>query len=324
MKKIIVGLFLMLGVCKSYAQQDPQYSQYMFNGLVINPAYAGNKQVLNVNADYRAQWTGIQGAPTTQTLSIDGVLPDPKSSVGFHLVNDKIGAQGLFSAVGSYAYRIKLKKGSSSSLSFGLSAALSQYTLNGNEIATNDKDDPSIPDYKSSKFAPDARFGLYYSKENAYLGFSISGLLGSKITFSSLSKSTSIVQSRHYYLTGGYIFDLTDAIKFYPSVMLKEDFRAPTSYDINALFLFNNTLWVGAAYRGNAQVFKSNLIDNLRKTNVIGLLLSVNVNKNIRVGYSFDYSLSALTSYDTGSHEITLAYLFNGSRLQRVLSPRYF
>jgi type IX secretion system PorP/SprF family membrane protein len=253
---------------------------------------------------------------------MDALVPGSKSGVGLYIVNDRIGAQGQLGGYLNYSYKVKISK--KSDVSFGLAGGASQYSLDGDKIILSDNDDSSIPQQNISAWAPDAKFGVFFSKDEGYVGLSVSGLLGNKISYNFGNTTTEINLSRHYYLTGGYIFDLNNNVKCYPSFLLKEDFKSPTGYDINTFMQFNGKFWLGFSYRGGFQLFKSNLVSNLRKSNVIAFIFELEVNKSVRIGYAFDYSTSALNDYNHGSHEIGLSYIFPGKKFQKMLSPRYF
>lgn len=323
MKKYIIIIFTLLAV-SAYAQQDAQYTQYMFNGLMLNPAYAGNKGVLNVNGSYRDQWAGINGSPKTMTLTMDAPVFFNKIGLGLEIVNDNIGAQNMFSLFTSYAYRMKLSN--EGTLSFGLSIGLSQYSFNGSAINLLENNDLAKPGQSASSLIPDAKTGAYYSTNNFYAGLSVTNLFAQQINNVNLpSDATSFTTlGRHAYFNTGYIISFAGPWKLYPSILIKEDFKAPTNIDFNALALYDNLIWFGGSYRTSVAWFNKNLVGNLPSTDVFAIIFALNLNNRMRLGYSYDISTSDLGHYDDGSHEITLSYIFPDKRNSRMLSPRYF
>lgn len=321
-KQYILFLLMLLGF-DLFAQQDAQYTQYMFNGLVINPAYAGNKGIFNINGVYRDQWAGIDGAPRTMTISVDGPIYKKTMALGLDIIKDKIGAQDLFSLYTSYSYRLKLSN--EGTLSLGLALGLTQYSFDGSQITLHDNTDLSKPGSLASDLALDAKTGVYYSTNNFYSGFSVSNLFAPKIynvDVNSDIPSFSTV-GRHFFLNTGYIYEFDGPWKLYPSVLVKEDLKGPTNIDLNALALYNGALWFGMSYRTSLLWFKPHLDNNLKQTDVIALIFAIHLSDKIRVGYSYDITTSELGHYDSGSHEISFAY-FLYQRSTRMLSPRYF
>jgi type IX secretion system PorP/SprF family membrane protein len=300
-----------------YAQQNAQFNQYIFNSLVINPAYAGSKGLWNINGIYSSQWTGLSGAPTTETMSIDGALSE-KIGIGIHLLNDHIGAQSQQGIFGSYAYKIKIND--KYKLSLGLAVGASYFTIDGSKLTMETPNDPAIPTTLVTKLKFDSKAGAFFNSKRFYAGFSVSDLL------SNVSKSNDLLvpnQARHYYLTSGYVFDLGENFKFKPSFLLKEDFKAPTNIDLNAFFLFKERFWLGASYRTGAKIFNNKSLDNtLKYADGLTLMADFNISDALRIGYAYTYSLSALKEYP--SHEICIGYYFPDKITTKMKNVRYF
>ncbi len=307
----------MLTTASTFAQQNAQYNQYIFNELLINPAYAGTKEIWNINAVVSSQWTGLSGAPTTASLSAEGSV-SPHIGLGFHFVNDMIGAQMTQGLFGSYAYKVNLTE--KLHLSLGLAVGMSFITLDGTKLNPDGENDPAIPLNKQSTLKFDSKAGLFLYSERFYTGFSISDLLGDAIKYNNLQVTN---QARHYYLTAGYVADLGKKVKIKPSFLIKEDFKSPTTFDINAMFLFWDRFWLGSSVRMNAKIFNTESLDNsLRHRNAVIFMTDWNITDKFRLGYAYTMTISALKDY--GSHEIHLAYYFPQKATPKMRTPRYF
>lgn len=307
------------------AQQEAQYSQYMFNAMVINPAYAGYKETLNVSMLNRDQWSGLSGSPKTQSVIIDGAfLSNNKVGLGLSIVNDKIGLQNQASAYINYAYRLQVGD-NDARLAFGMAAGVSEYILNGNDAVIDDTSDPNFTG-KATFFAPDAKFGVYYSNERFYAGASATNLLANSIDYRRSAQSTIYKQGRHFYLSAGALFDISDVVKFKPSFLIKEDTKSPTNMDVNSFFLLNEKVWLGATYRTNVNLWKKTGLNTagFRQNSFVGAV-ELFFAKNVRAGYAYDYALSPLANYSNGTHEISLGFILNANRRSTaLLTPRYF
>lgn len=321
-------LFILLLSAKiGYSQQTVQFSQYVFNGLAVNPAYAGYKEDLTLNLSFRSQWVGIEGAPRTGTASIDGLTKNQNKNVGWGLVatTDRLGPQNTLSVYGNYAYRLRLDDADTKRLSFGLGFGADQYALDGSKFTPTDLGDGAVPIGNQSKLSPNMRFGIYYSTPRFYIGASALDLLSGLGTDSVTTDNYKVIkQVRHLYLTGGVLLPLSAALDLKPTVMLKEDFRGPTNLDLNVYLLINKTIWIGASYRtGIALWKKSNLQQGLDKDDAISGIIEFYLSDRFRLGYSYDYTVSKLSNYQQGSHEISVSLTIPRKK-ERVLSPRYF
>lgn len=329
--KHIACIILLAGtsILKSYGQQNIQFTQYIFNSLSVNPAYAGYKEEWFAQLALRNQWQGLDGAPKTGQVSIDGVV-DPyykRHGVGLQITADKLGAQAATSVYGNYAFRLRLDDMDTRRLSFGIGAGVSQYNLNYSKLDPTDGYDPELMSGMESVFSPDLRVGVYYSSSTWYLGVSVMDLLAgdkSNSIFKYDNGNVSIARKRHVYLIGGALIDLDSDLKLRPSILLKEDFKGPTSLDLNAMFIFADQFWVGAGYRTGVSFWEKGYVagQNLSKLNSLSAVAQFYANERLRIGYSYDHILSQLSGRH-GTHEITLGLTFP-QKGRRILSPRYF
>ncbi|HSI89611.1 MAG TPA: type IX secretion system membrane protein PorP/SprF [Adhaeribacter sp.] len=308
---IILGLWLTAGL--AVAQQSAQYTQYIFNGLVINPAYAGSKEIWSLNAIYRDQWTGLEGAPKTQTFSADGSLKQNKLGIGMQVINDRLGAQGQLSALVSGAVRMQVSE--NGKLSFGLAGGATQYSLDGTMLRTTNPD-PAIPNSKEVHIVPEAKAGLYFHTERFYSGISGVNLIPVKNQFL-------LTPERHYFLTAGYVFDLGEQVKIKPSFLVKDDFKSATSLDANLFVLFADRIWVGGSYRTSLDLRgKAPAERPLEMGNALAGIAEIYLTPKIKLGYAYDITLGGLRDY--AGHEISLGYYVFKKDESQMLSPRYF
>ena len=305
MKKLFTALMILTST-SLLAQQDPIYSQYMFNKLAVNPGYAGSRELLTADILYRYQWKNIEGAPKTFSASLHSPLNNPHLALGAYVYNDQIGPLKSTGALASFAYRVIFPK---SKLSFGLQAGFKNNGIVMSQLKSYDEQDPMMYSNIQQKITPDANFGVYYYSERFYAGLSSLHLLQNQSLMvqdsAGNSQFTKLVS--HFYGMTGAAFPLGDKVVFRPSLLAKFVQNAPPQVDLNASFLFVNTLWLGISYRTEK---------------AISFITEVNIAQNFRVGYSYDIWLNELKVYNKGSHEIRLSYDFNVGK--RVLSPRYF
>ena len=284
------------------AQQQAMYTQYMFNGLALNPAYAGSHDALSLTGLARIQWVGIEGAPNTQTFAAHSPIAD-RSSVGLFLIHDNIGVTNQYGIYSSYAYRIPMGKGA---LSMGLQVGFNNYSINLNQVSTKLQDQNfSVSD--GGGLLPNFGAGLFYSSERFYVGASVPHIRNNEL-FQDNVESFNARQFRHYFLTAGYVFDVGPSLKLKPNFLVKAVQGAPVEYDINANLLIKEVLWVGASYRTN---------------DAMSFLIEMLLSPQLRLGYAYDYTTTELQEFNTGSHELMLNYRFAFDK-SKVLSPRYF
>jgi len=322
MKRILQILcLLLLYTTLVNAQQDAQFSQYMFNGIYINPAYAGYKEQLNVHAFYRTQWTGIQGAPKTMSIAVDAIANDGNVGLALQVSSDKLGAQRNQSVYGNYAYRIRMNADGTSRLAFGIGVGAVQLGIDGAMLNPND---PEIyqPVGLQSTILPDARAGVYFSNDRFYAGFSADNLVSQYID---IDRYAFIAQPKpHYYLTAGTLIPLSKDIILKPSFLLKDDRGGPTSLDLNAFLILAERFWIGGSYRTGVKLYnKSYLQKDLSQLNSAVGAIQVFPSERLRIGYAYDYSIGPLQGYSSGTHEISIGYFFNRKNV-RMLTPRYF
>lgn len=288
------------------AQQDAMYTQYMFNTLAINPAYAGSRNVVSATTLYRNQWTGVQGAPKTGTLSVDAPLWDKRIGLGVQFITDKLGVEQTNGAAISGAYRIRMETGT---LSFGIQGNIQQYRRNLTSVPLE-----SLPSYDPA-FANDVDkilfnfgTGVYYNSDRFYLGLSAQDLLPNKLNDNSSGTPLNGKQEVHLFLASGYVFPMSDGLDLKPSFLIKGVKGAPIEADLNATLWIKQTLGFGLQYRTSADV---------------AAMIEIQASPNIRLGYSYDRSITDLQKFNSGSHEIMLRYEFGFAR-GKFLSPRFF
>jgi type IX secretion system PorP/SprF family membrane protein len=285
------------------AQQDPMYTQYMFNTLAVNPGYAGSRGALNITGLNRAQWVGIDGAPVTQTFFAHTPLFSKKIGVGLSVINDKIGPIRQTMIFGDYSYTIKITE--NSKLAMGLKFGLNMYKTTFNDVSVNQSNDDAFTDLPI-KPQPNFGFGLYYYSDQYYFGISTPKLLQPKME-QQLDYSKIMVK-RHFFIIGGYVWSINEQLKFKPTTLIKMTSGAPVSLDLNANMLFRDKLWVGVGYRFG---------DSFNAT------MELQLTNQLKVGYSYDYTISQLTKYNHGSHEFMISYDFVFKK-DKIISPRYF
>lgn len=305
MKKFKLFLLLITGLLSidSYAQQDPGYTQYMYNMNVLNPAYAGSKETLSIGVLGRLQWVNIDGAPKTFTLSANAPIGN-NVGLGVSVIVDKIGPVSEQNLYADFSYTIKMSE--EGKLAFGLKGGVTLHSLDELALTTIDPNDPAALDFENRMF-PNIGVGAFYYTDKFYVGLSLPNMLETK-HFEKENGLTKASEKMHYFLTGGYVFDLSETLKFKPSVMVKAASGAPLSIDLSANFLLYDKFELGASYR----------IDDS-----ISGLISFMATKDFRIGYAYDYTVSNLGNLNSGSHEMFLLWDVDLSR-DSVVSPRFF
>ena len=306
MKKIYVtALFIFMGITAATAQQDPHYTQYMYNMNVVNPAYAGSKENLSFGLLYRAQWLNVDGAPTT--FSFSGSSPVGKNvGLGLSLISDEIGPVTEQNVYGDFSYTINL--GGERRLALGLKAGASFQ-----KIGLNSQIQPTLPDLTDDAFKEDTNStffnigtGIFYYTDKYYVAFSVPNMI--KATHLDFNGKRYGNEVQHYFATAGYVFQLNETLKFKPSVMLKSAFDSPSSLDMNANFLFFEKFEIGASYR----------VDDS-----FGGMVNYAITPSLRIGYAYDSILSDLKATTRSSHEFILLFDLNfPKKVSR--SPRFF
>ncbi len=300
-------IFLFFGAGRggrAIAQQDPQYSQYMFNQLAINPAYAGSKEAISAASFLRTQWTGISGAPKTETFTVHGPFARKKVGLGLAIIADQVGPTKSVGAMGSYAYRIKIKNGK---LSFGLRAGIYNYTYNWDAITYKDQGDLYNSHNTTSQVVPTADAGIYYYTRTEYIGFSATHLYNGRLTTVSSFNGDDVRFSRHYFLTAGKAWALSDNFIFNPSVCVKGAKGAPYTVDANLSLNIDKRLWVGVSGRSTKDMV---------------VYAELSITEKFKFGYAFDFGFGQLAKIGGGTHELVLSYDFNLIK-SKILSPRH-
>jgi type IX secretion system PorP/SprF family membrane protein len=305
---IIVGLITNQTV---KAQYDALFTQYMFNEMFINPAYAGSKEAMSATLLHRQQWVNFPGRPVTTSFSLHGPLMDNKMGLGLSVLNERIGVLNRNLIYGSYAYRLKLDK--TSTLSFGLMAGIHNQLNKFSDLKTNNDGtiDPQLVQNSPSLLAPNFGAGVYYTTKTFFAGLSVPRMIDDGVKFSNGAAQQPLNFSPnkyHYYLTLGNVFTLSSDLKLKAQAMVKAVKNAPIQFDVNANFLIKEFIWAGLAYRQNA---------------AMAAILGVQINPQFLVSYSYDYGLNSIQKYSQGSHEIALSYLFS-YKGKKVVTPRYF
>lgn len=289
----------------SFAQQDPQYSQYMFNQLSINPGYAGAKECLSSAVFLRNQWTGIAGAPKTETFTIHSPLRKKAAAIGFTVIADQIGPKKSIGALGSYAYRIRLGKGK---LSMGLRFGIYQYVFDGSLITYKDPSDPNTSKNTTSFLFPTADAGAYYYTASTYAGFSATHLFNGRLADNTNQSGVNVQLDPHLFLTAGHAWVLSDKLIFNPSLMVKYVKNSALTADANFSFLFQKRIWAGVSFRSLYGVVA---------------YAQVYINDKFKVGYAYDIGLNKLGRAAGSTHELMISYDLKAAKTP-FFSPRYF
>ncbi len=306
MKKIVTAIVILASVFKANAQQDIMVSQYMFNGLFLNPAYAGSHKYFSSSLTYRKQWVNFDGAPTTYLFAVDGPLMKQKMGLGLILANDKIGVTTQNDIAANYSYFIKMGEGK---LGFGLKAGISQMSAKVSDLIVLDANDPTYSAVKKSGIIPKFGFGSYYYANNWYAGFSIPELFaGSQQKDFAATVNTTTPIRNHFYLTGGYVYKANSMWSLKPSFLIKKEKASPTQVDINFTVFYMDMIALGVSYRSK---------------DAITAMLVAQISKQFRVGYAYDITTTDIRKYSSGSHEIMLGYSF-GKDVLKTITPRYF
>jgi len=328
-------IFFITGIQLSLAQQKPQYTQYVFNNLLLNPAVTGIENYTDVKAGYRSQWTGLQGAPVTSYLTVDAPLgkdflqgdatafpasggenpssrlytqnymaAEPHHGIGFTLVSDQTGPITTTNFDLTYAYHLGLSAGLN--LALGVSAGVSHINLNTSVLTLENPFDPAITNGINSQWKPDLGTGIWLYAANYYFGASVQQILPENLYFSTNNAYNQSKTVPQYFITAGTKVFLTDDITLLPSFLIKVIQPTPITYDINAKFSFQDKFWVGGSYRHDDS---------------FGVLAGVNISSFINIGYSYDITTSELNTVSNGTHEIVITLLLNNR--YKVTCPQH-
>lgn len=293
----------MLLAMVSYGQQDAQFTQYMYNTININPAYAGSRGAMSIFALHRTQWVGLDGAPTTNAASINTPINNSNLGLGVSFVNDKIGPTNENTISADLSYTIPTSE--NFKLSFGMKATANLFNLNVNKLNPADQGDPQFQNLRNV-FTPNVGAGIYYHSDKAYLGLSVPNFIQ---TNRYNDNQVAIFKEKiNYYLIGGYVFDLSYDIIFKPAFLTKLVEGSPLQVDVSANFMFIEKVVVGVAYRWSA---------------AMSAMVGFQVTDGMYIGYGYDLETTNLENYNSGSHEIFLRYeIFKNN--EKVITPRFF
>ena len=308
-------VLILLGIFSSTAQQDPQYTQYMYNTQVVNPAYAGSRDALSFGLLYRTQWVGFEGAPKTGTFTVNSPIGSlDNMGLGLSIVRDELGPSIESNVNIDYSYSIDTSD--DGKLSFGLKAGLDMLDVDFTKLNIADQGDV-FENNIDNKLQPQIGAGLYYNTEKFYAGVSVPNFLTTKhfdkstledIENGGFNGSVTAAERLHYFLIAGYVFDVSDNLKFKPATLVKAVSGSPLQWDVSANFLLYEKVTLGAAYRWSA---------------AMSALVGFQATDEIFIGFGYDYQTTDIESYSDGSYEVMLRFdLFK--KPERVLTPRFF
>ncbi|WP_243396929.1 type IX secretion system membrane protein PorP/SprF [Flagellimonas pacifica] len=313
MKKLALSVLFFGMISLISAQQSPQYTQYMYNTQIINPAYAGSRETLSLGLLGRYQWVDLEGSPKTGTFTVN--LPVgfyDNMGIGASIVHDQIGPAIESNAAIDIAYSLHLARRNVSKLSFGLKAGVDMLDVDYSKINLFNPNDPFFQNNVDSKIQPQVGAGIYYNTQNFYTGVSVPNFLSTQHYDEQSLVDENIdgivVERLHYFFIAGYVFDLSPNIKLKPATLWRLVSGAPIQWDLSANFMFNEKFVIGASYRWNAS---------------ISGLLGFQISNSIFAGVGYDYQSTAIEDYSNGSYEVFLRFdIFNQS--EKIVAPRFF
>lgn len=292
------------GVNESFAQQDSQYTNYMYNTINVNPGYAGSRGVMSVFGLHRTQWVGLDGAPVTNAASLNTPISNSNFGIGISFVNDRIGPSDENTISTDVSYTIPTSE--TYKLSFGIKGTANLLNVDYTKLDRYNLSDSQFQINIDNQFSPNVGAGVYFHSDKLYAGLSVPNFLETKHFIDNTSVTAK--EKMHYYFIGGYVFDLSSGVKFKPAFLSKVVNGSPLQLDLTGNFMFNEKFVLGAAWRWGAAVSG---------------LAGFQVNDNWFIGYGYDAETTKLTNYNSGSHEIFLRYEFKG-KSEKIVSPRFF
>lgn len=307
MRTRIIGFVILLFSVATYAQQDAQFTQYMYNTIIVNPAYAGSRQSMSILAMHRTQWVGLEGAPVTNSLSLNTPINDSNLGLGLSVLNDKIGPSVENNIAVDFSYTIPTSD--KYKMSFGLKASANLLNIDFTKL--DYAGGPIFEENIDNKFSPNIGVGFYFHSDDSYIGISAPNLIET-VHFdkgaSSTASSHVAAEKINYYLIAGHIFELSPSVKLKPALLTKYVQGAPLQVDVSANFMMNEKFVVGLAYRWSA---------------AMSAMVGFQASDSWFIGYGYDFDTTTLANYNSGSHEIFLRYeLFN--KYDKIISPRFF
>jgi type IX secretion system PorP/SprF family membrane protein len=309
MRKVLIILFALVSLT-SQAQQDPQHTMYRFNGLIYNPAYAGSRDALSLVGIYRWQWVNVDGSPQTASFGIHSPLKNDHIALGLSFVADRYTVVHNDKIEGSFAYRISVGKKKKIKVSLGIGVSATNVRAALSDVGLTQGQDSRFQN-NVNLWLPNISAGVYVYSQKFFIGIAVPQILSNSLTKQGRVWERSIDSAHQYtsiYATGGYVFDLGKKVKFAPSMLIKYVPKyAPVSIDFNANFIFVDRVWLGVSYR---------LSDSY------GFMAAVNITRQLRVGYAYDLTVSPISHFTTGSHEIMAGFDFD-FRNKKMVNPRY-
>jgi len=313
MRNSLIALILLvvLGSFTGHAQQDPQYTQYMYNTQVINPAYAGNRDALSFGLLYRTQWVGLDGAPKTGTFTVNSPIGSlDNMGLGLSVVTEELGPASESNITVDYAYAISLSD--QAELSFGLKAGIDILDVDFTKLNIFDITDPRFQNNIDNRVQPQIGAGVYYNTDRFYAGLSVPNFLTTRHfdegSIENVEKETIAAERLHYFLIAGYVFDLSDNVKFKPATLVKAVSGSPLQWDVSANFMLYEKFTAGLAYRWDA---------------AMSALVGFQATDGIFLGFGYDYQTTDLEQYSDGSYEFFIRFdIFN--KPEKLLTPRFF
>lgn len=307
-KKLLLIISVLLGSFAT-AQQDSQFTQYMYNTVNINPAYAGSRGAMTVFALHRNQWNGIDGAPTTNTFAINTPINNTNFGVGLSVINDKIGPSDENTLAADVSYSVPTSE--NFKLSFGLKITANVLNVDFSKLTIYTQGDHLAQARIDNTFSPNTGFGLYYHSNTTYFGLSVPNLFENQHfdkSAANLASATVIAERIHYYFIAGHVIPISDEVKFKPALLTKIVQGVPLQMDMSANFLFHEKITLGVAYRWNI---------------AFSCTAGFKVSDAWFIGYAFDKEVTNLSNYNTGSHEFFIRYEWF-KKYNRIISPRFF
>ncbi|KFF01633.1 PorP/SprF family type IX secretion system membrane protein [Flavobacterium hydatis] len=309
MKKTLIRFVLLLATITSYAQQDAQFTQYMYNTINVNPAYAGSRETMSIFALHRTQWVGLDGAPVTNTASINTPINGSNLGIGVSFINDRIGPSDESNIAVDLSYTIHTSD--RYKLSFGIKGTANLLNIDFSKLNQYDKNDYTFETNIDNKFSPNIGAGVYLHSDNTYIGLSVPQLLETKHfdRYAGTGSNSHVAkENMNLYLIAGHVFDLSYNVKFKPALLTKYVQGAPLQVDVSGNFLINEKFTAGIAYRWSA---------------ALSAMVGFQATDSWFIGYGYDLETTRLGNYNSGSHEIFLRYeLFN--KYDKIISPRFF
>jgi type IX secretion system PorP/SprF family membrane protein len=314
-KNIYISIFGILFTLCGFAQQDPSFSQYYFNPMYVNPAYAGSRDVLSGTLGHRSQWIGMDGAPESQSLNLHSAIPYTKIGLGLQVNNDKAGPMKNTGMALTFAYHLHL--GPEARLAFGVSGSLNNVRVDYSKLSMDDATDQAFINNNSSSWVPDASAGLYFYKDRFFAGISTRNLIQSRFKLQDVAGANLARFYRHYYATVGIVTDISDNFAVRPSMLIKYVQAAPAQFDLNAALIYKQQLFFGLGWRTGKR------IDIKGMDNMLIASVEYHFRNQLRFGYSYDVYLNRTGTYNSGTHEIMVGWDLNFAK-SKMTSPRFF